>query len=207
MQRFNVVTFARLAILAAALPWSGLAQQPEDGDAPPRVARIRRLARPGRRMLEKTPEFRTVAGRPARRPRDWAHIEVTLDTAPEWIDELTVSFYVMARGGEEDQFSFYQTSVRYMDIPRGQEHRGSVFLLPSAVERYGLPVALGVEIIYEGQTVAEESASSISALGDAWWREARIVDSPNVTKREGYLLDRSRTPFALVNWDEYLIVR
>jgi hypothetical protein len=39
-----------------------------------------------------------------------------------------------------------------------------------------------------------------------WWKNPRIIDSPLVTRREG-LLERSKTPFALINMDDYEVVK
>lgn len=182
---------------------NAFAQQAERAD---QILRIRRMPRLGRQMLERTPAFDVRGAGAVRNPRNWAHILLELETAPEWIDELSFTYYLMTQVRGETAFSLFQTTVRYGDIPRGQ-HQSSVLLMPAAVERFGEPIALGVEISYDGQVVATESASTLPALEGEWWRNERVVDSPNVTRREGYLLDRSQTPFALVNWDDFLVVR
>lgn len=178
----------------------------QQADRAEQILRVRRMPRLGRQMLERTPAFDVRGASAVRRPREWAHIQIELETAPEWIDELTFTYYVMTQLGNETAFSLFETTVRYGDIPRGQ-HLSSVLLMPAAVERFGLPIALGLEISHEGEVIARESASSLSAVEGEWWRNERIVDSPNVTRRDGYLLDRTQTPFALVNWDDYLVVR
>jgi hypothetical protein len=198
---YFLVCFVGLGLMAVDL----MAQQP----TPPtqQILRIRRMPRLGRGLLERTPVFNATGSSAARRPREWVHFAVSVDTAPEWIDELTFTYHVITQIQGETQFSLYQTTVRYADIPRGQDHQSSVFLLPSATERFGVPIAMAVEIAHGGEVVAADSVSSLAALEGEWWKNPRVTDSPNVVKRDGYLLDRSRTPFALINWDEYLVVR
>ena len=39
-----------------------------------------------------------------------------------------------------------------------------------------------------------------------WWKKPEITDNKNVIRRDG-LVDRSKTPFALVNIDDYEAVK
>ena len=40
-------------------------------------------------------------------------------------------------------------------------------------------------------------------LKDRWWENAAIMDSAKTAKREGYLLERVKTPFGLLNLDDH----
>jgi hypothetical protein len=106
-----------------------------------------------------------------------------------------------------DAFSFYQKSVKYVDIEKGRAHMSTVFLRPSAVKRYGKVIASAVEIFIDGDKVAEKSVSSLKVLPEKWWTNAQVTESAAVTSRDGYLLDRSETPFAFVNVDDYEVIK
>jgi hypothetical protein len=38
--------------------------------------------------------------------------------------------------------------------------------------------------------------------GKDWWKDPRLLDQPHVKRRPG-LVSRSKTPFALINADDY----
>ncbi len=175
------------------------------------VLRIRRLPKPGRATMVRTPEFQTSIGRSSRsrKPREWALFEVEYETAPEWVDSLDVSYSVMtyAKGRDgKDAYTLFQLRATYIDIQKG-EHAACVVLAPNTLARFGQPVAIAVEISQDGTLLAAETAVSDSKLPEAdWWKNPAIVDNPIVTRREG-LLERSKTPFALINMDDYEVVK
>ena len=172
------------------------------------IVRIRSFTGLGTRATAKTPEYQTNAPRGRKPAGDWGVIEVGYDTAPEWIDELTFQFYVLAVGEVDGkrQLALYRTSVRYVDIERGRDHMSTVYLHPSAIKRYGPIVAAGVEITSGGNVIAEASDAGKS-LGDGWWKRDEVNKAENIAVKDGYLLDRSRTPFALINVDDYEVIR
>lgn len=208
----------RLLVAGSALfgALTVVAQRPrgggEEGRDGERILRIRRLPKMGRGVLVRTPEYNATGASSPRDPREWAHFEVEFEAYPDWIDEVVFTYYVVtqtdARTRPENQpeFSFYQTSVRYTDVSSGTRKLSSVFLRPAAVARYGPPVALAVEVTYEGNVVAMDGAASMT-LPENWWRDPNILQSDNLVRREGYLVPRSQTPFALLNWDDYEVAR
>ena len=175
---------------------------------------IRHMPKLGRSALQRTPEYQTTAGKSVRKPREWAVLDVQYDTQPEWIDELVFTYHVLAERRNLEgklEYSFYQTVVRYTDVARG-DHVSGVVLGPAAVLRYGTPVALTVEIAAaDGTALASESVIEGKAippdLQADWWKNPRVVENQGVSKRDGYLVDRSKTPFAFVNADDYEAVK
>lgn len=163
--------------------------------------RIRDLSKLGRASLVRTPEYSSNVNRLASgsRRKEWAVFTVDYATAPEWIDELVFSFYVMTQNAQKE-FNYFETTVTYVDIAKG-DHQACVVLPPAAVARYGEPIAFGVEIVSGGQRAATKSEGS----ADEWWK--LIADKPNINKRPGYLVDRSKTPFAWAFVDDYEVVR
>jgi hypothetical protein len=174
--------------------------------------RIRKMVGAGARILVETPKYQaatSLAGgvKPTQR---WGKITVYYDTTQEWTDELTFQYFVMTRKteGAKASFSLYTTTVRYMDVRRGANHESAVFLRPTAIERYGDVIAAAVEISIGGKVVAEEThIEGAPRMPERWWRQSAVIESKDVVARDGYLLDRSRSPFALINIDDYEAVK
>lgn len=187
------------------LVWMAHAQQPGPDTE---ILRIRRV----NINTVRTPEYRTNIPGGRNRPQNWAEILVEYDTAPEWIDELTFQYYVMTEGQIDRQraFSFYRNTVRYGDIAQGRSHLSSMYLRPAALERFGQVIAVGVEILYDGNVLAvttELQGSGRRDLMENWWKVDHIINSPAVTIREGYLLNREESPFRLVNISDYEFIK
>ena len=172
--------------------------------------RIDRFPQPGKTSMVRTPEFNVnVAGIQPKitgKPREWALFEIKYSTGQKWTDELVFNYHVMAQSKDDDgklTFSYYTQSVRYIDIPRGA-HMSCVALPPSLVERYGDPVSLALEIVGKDGTVLDSKQEGIG--GKEWWKDPKVMDQPQVKRRQG-LVDRSKTPFALIYADNYEVVQ
>jgi len=164
------------------------------------------------RVKQPSPLYTTSATRSSSsRPREWAAFEVTYDTIPEWMDEVVVTYYVMAerRGAEaKKEFSFYQTTVRYADVARG-EHLACAMLPPAALLRNGDQfVGFAVEFTSaDGALLAVNSVvEGNMQMPPEWWKKPEVTESKSVVKRDG-LTDRSKTPFGLINFDDYEVVK
>ena len=150
-----------------------------------------------------------------RRPREWALFEIRYSTDKRWTDEMAFNYFVMAKGKNnegKDAFSLYTATVRYIDIPKG-DHMSCVALPPSLVERYGEPIAVALEITgKDGSVLASEALASGIQLPKEWWRDSNVMDkrdaagNPFLVRRNG-LVDRLKTPFALINPDDYEVVQ
>jgi len=166
-----------------------------------RIRKVPRLTNE-RDWRQRTPVF---AGQAARSPREWGVFEVVFDSSPLWIDELTVTFHLIVQGVDErgeQQFSLYRLTSRFIDVAQGRSKIVSAVLLPSALLRHGRPIGFAADFSIGGQVVASETDVAAPFLKDRWWENPAIIDSPRTVKREGYLLERSKTPFALLNIDD-----
>jgi len=68
-------------------------------------------------------------------------------------------------------------------------------------------VALALEIVgKDGTVLASESKAMIPFPSPEWWKDSQVLDNAKVKRRQG-LVDRSKTPFALVNADDYEVVQ
>ncbi len=183
------------------------------GNEKPDQVKITRLAPPGKTSVVRTPEFtynvQNTMAKLSRKPREWALFEVKYETSSKWTDELKFEYHVMTKGKNEEgkeAFSYYTAVIRYIDIPKG-EHMSSVAIPPSLVERHGEPVAVALEVTgKDGTVLASESPAGGMSLPKEWWKDSKVLDNPSVTRRTG-LIDRSKTPFALINPDDYEVVQ
>lgn len=171
------------------------------------VVRIRRIVGAGARILIESPKYQVSSSLQGgvRPPQRWGKITVYYDTTAEWLDDLAFQYFVLARkmDGGKATFSLYSTTVRYTDVRRGANHESAVFLRPPAIERYGDVIASAVEVSVGGKVVAEDShIEGAPKMPERWWRQPTVVENKDVVAREGYLLERSRSPFALINIDD-----
>ncbi len=195
-----------LSLLATIAIWTfaspSQAQQNDD-----LVLIIQDLEGIGRRDRVETPRYRTQLPELRATANEWCVITTTYDTAPEWIDELTFQYFALlmreARG-EPTQYTLFRGSVTYMEIARDRNKQSTVFLRPNTLRRYGDVIGVAVEVSHDGNVVATESRETRGSAADGqeeWWR------NPNLTPRDGYILNRSETPFAFVNFDRYETIR
>ncbi len=194
--------------LAGAEPLPEHGDRDKGGD----IIRLRRLTGLGERGYLKTPNYRaaTVGAVSSSLPQDWAEILLTYDVIPDWIDELTMRFFVLTqREGEKGrEYNLFKASVTYVDVEKGRNRMAPVYLTPVALKRYGRIVAIGVEVVHEGKVIAEMSETDVPMpAGEKWWRSEKVVDSKLVTARNGYLLNRAESPFCLINIDDYPTIR
>jgi hypothetical protein len=172
--------------------------------------RIRKLSAFGTRSKVYTPQYDTSEPRATGRAKKWHQISVLYDSSPKWIDELTIQFHVLAvtRDPETKKkaFSLYKLVVKYSDIEQGRGHTATAFLRPAASMRFGDPIAVALVFSVDGKVVDEISDES-EKLPEKWWKNPRVTDSNDVTVRQGYLLNRSKTPWAMINYDDYEAIK
>jgi len=180
--------------------------------------RIRDFAKPNKVTVARAPEYSANPSTPRKsrsKPREWVLFEVGYETAPEWIDEVEFIYSVMTESKDAEgkkTYSLFQTSVRYTDVIRG-EHQSCVALHPNAILRYGLEngptrgvAAVALEILIDGKPVTSRSEVNMN-LPEDWWKNPTVLNNSSLVKRDGYLMDRSKSPFALINSDDYEMVK
>jgi len=220
--RAGVFLALAAAGMAALVSAQRTATQPPTAQASAAAqVKIKNVPKPGRGLLVSTPDFgarATGLSQPLSRgrPKEWAVIDVTYETKSpaKWTDNVYATFYVMTEGMSPDrkqELSFYTLRVQYVNVADG-DHRAGVVLPPSILERYGQVVAIACEITADGadkpDVKSEISASYLSSFKDDWWKNDQVMNNQKteVKKRDG-LLERSKTPFALVYPDDYEAVR
>ena len=146
------------------------------------------------------------------RARQWLEVEVSFDWQPrmrdpKYMDELTFNFYILlnAKSQQYPQGPLLTGSVTLASIAQGRDMHTVVYVSPRSLDRFfdGKPPGslqqvltdVGVTIVKQGQEVAE---TSLKGHG-AWW--------PQFTQVPGFVLDKSQTPFAPLQWDYYEAIK
>jgi len=160
---------------------------------------IRKMVAVGPTSKIRTPEFKNDASEPQAQARDWARIEVQYDTDADWIDELEFRYMVLVKNSKTGAFTMFPATVNYVDIAKGKRHTSTVFLRPATLERYGAVEWAGVKVYLKGKD-APVAAMQMPENDLRPW-------TATVNTKEGVLLNRDQTPFALVAIDNYETIK
>ncbi len=185
--RYTAVWALVIGLGCGALVPATQAQRDEE-----QILRIRRLEG----EMVRSPQYQISGGQRSRRQRQWLQIRTEFETRPDWIDELTFTYYVVLRNPRpergQEEFVLFRGESRYVNIERTRDGTSVMYVHPSTVERYGEVFRVGVVVASDGRMVAMES----SPPGEGrWWEQLRPQD--------GYVLHRMDTPFAMVNFDDF----
>ncbi len=172
--------------------------------------KIRKFSAMGTRSLVTTPQYKSDIARGSGSAKKWHQITVLYDTEPEWLDELTIEFHVLSSTRDletkKDVYSLYKLVVRYADIESGRGHMATAFLRPTALKRFGNPIAVAAVFSVKGRVIDAVSEDT-KKMPEKWWKDPRVTDRNDVTARNDYLLDRSKSPWALINIDNYEAIK
>jgi hypothetical protein len=193
-----------LAVVALAVPVCAQ-QKAVAASKTLRIGNMPKLSK--QHLLVKTPavSVRSDIRTSSTKPGEWAFFSFEYETAPEWIDDLAVTYYVMSQGIDLEgnpEYNLFQATVHYGDIAKGK-HQAAVVLPPVAITRYGMPVAFAVEVSDDGNEPVAKSSDGKAP--DGWWTNEKFTE--RMVPRDGYLVDRSKTLFQFVNPDDYEAVR
>lgn len=144
----------------------------------------------------RTPEYSSSVNEATITANNWTRILVRFDTEADWIDQLEMRFYIVVKNSRTSAYTMFTGTFVYSEVSKGRNHQAAVFLRPRTTERYGVPERAGVEVYSKGELV---SAGSWPEDNKAWWRTA----TANLRTVEGYVLERSQTPFAFIAVDNY----
>ena len=216
MKRFHIKGARALVAAAAAFAVSfAVAQQPAAPAAGPAGSN------PGEVKILKLTDFndykqkaKSITGKTSQKSRVWGVFDVTFQTTPQWIDSMTITYMVMLFNPKADakknekQLTLMQTTVEYADVAQDREHKAGAVVLPAALLRLGEPIGFAASISVAGKEVASQGvARGPLATHKEWWKEDAVLNSPNVQRRDSYLSDRMKTPFQLVDPDDYELSR
>ncbi len=207
--KISKLTVFIIGSLVLSISFVGAQQGRKAASAPAarasKVLRLQKFSGLKNGNLVKTPEYKTNVNRGITPAKYWYRLAISYDTAPDWIDEITVRYYAMSltKVDGAKAYTIFKTSVRYVDIEAGSKHLSVAYLHPKAIDRYGNLVAVAVEILVSGTVVAEDSAVKGKGIPKDWWKNATVTESQSVTVKDGYLRSKADTPFAFINVDDY----
>lgn len=139
-----------------------------------------------------TPEYQITGGQGKRyKLGKWLEFEVSYDTVPVEIDELTFKFTAQIEN------KLLDGDVTYVNIPEGRDHYAVMYISPKSLNKLtgGKPLTPAaiqnawVEVSRQGQVLARVSH--------------RPGNPPNVPHITGMLLNKTQTPFAPLYYDRY----
>jgi hypothetical protein len=164
--------------------------------------------------------------------RQWGVFDLTYRTQQRWTEEIIVNWHILcdtSKAKQKDKskaakrlppFIYYTLTTRYVNVPEG-DHRSCVCLPPSYIERYGEPVVISCELVNAESKVLNGGTitSGFSHVAQGfyeddskdkmqWWVKDEIINAkdkkgePLIEIRQG-LVDRSKSPFYLVNNADY----
>ncbi|MCL1910262.1 MAG: hypothetical protein FWG05_04935 [Kiritimatiellaeota bacterium] len=156
-----------------------------------------------------------VGNRSGGRAKTWGVFDVTFDTAPEWIDDMSITYFLMlendkAKQGEK-RMSLFTATFEYADIPggaMGRDHKAGVVLPPNTLLRYGKPIGFAVQFSVGGQSAGDGYGTATGSLRgqDKWWINNNVIGSEAVQKRTG-LIERSKSVFSVADPDSYEVAK
>ncbi len=125
--------------------------------------------------------------------KKWLQISVQYETRPEWIDRLTLEFYLLLPTPEKEKMLF-KGIVSYVDIPESREHLAEMYIHFNSYERYYGRGKIQTAVLakVDGKIVAIDQRNS---LKDQWWE--------GVPSHPAGLLNRLDTPFGVINVEDY----
>jgi len=193
MKRAHVFCLSIAIVAILILPFSSIVSAQEAAPAGDQV-RIRKIT-PNSKVL--TPEYQLVKGQVLSQTRNWFQVIVDYETAPEWMDDLTFTYYIVAESKTgKTKFNLFRGDVTYVNIQKGK-HKSDMYLHPSTIARFGAVQRVGVVISSQGRVLAMESLPSTGS--PRWWEQ--------LTPLDGYALNRMQTPFAMMYFDDYEAIK
>jgi hypothetical protein len=130
--------------------------------------------------------------------REWLQVIAEYDTALEWTDQITFTFYVALTGEASDlpegskTTNVFSGTVTYVNVPEARKQTVDMFLDANTYQRYGKVIAVALEVQVNGQNAAFMTEPK-SLEARRWWE----TETPNVIP----LLPRSETPYQMMEID------
>jgi hypothetical protein len=176
---------------------SSLAQAPANAPAADRMLNIKRI----NAEKVKTPDYVVKPPLPTQRTREWYKVEVVYDTDPEWVDEISFTYYVVVKAKQpmpgRSAFTLFKGDVTYINVEKGR-HKSDIYLHPSTLARFGDVERVAALVSVGGRMVGMEGLPS-GSTSTRWWEQ--------LPPQEGYLLNRTQTPFAMISFDDYEAIK
>lgn len=178
----KTITFALLSLVVLAATGTAQAQF---GPASIKLGKVE-VAAP------RTPEYNITGGQNKRyKLGQWLEFEISYETIPAEIDELTFKFTALIEN------KLLDGEVTYVNIAQGRDHYAVVYVSPKSLDKLTGGKALSpasianvwVEVQRQGQVLGRQSYKPGAA--------------PNLPHIAGMVLTKEKTPFAPLYYDRY----
>jgi len=138
-------------------------------------------------------KFRVESSQAQGGGKTWLRLLADFSSAPAWADGITFYYDVLLLQGTD--YRVISGTARYSNVKRGN-HSAVLYMSPSAVERFGAPVAASVRSSYRDEPSGEISWTEAGKNPpDGWAKEFQRY--PN------QLLPITLTPFVATEYGRY----
>ncbi|MCX6967122.1 MAG: hypothetical protein NTZ46_04970 [Verrucomicrobia bacterium] len=137
-------------------------------------------------------------------PQKWVKMEVTFDASPEFTEELAFTYYALTTENR-----LLVGRVNHVNITKGRDLHSVMYVSPKTVVKIlqhkaastgELPLAQVTVTISKPGVAAPIAIGNFKGAGRGdWWSTMK--------QEEGYLLNKTETPFAPLYWDYYESVK
>jgi len=150
-------------------------------------------------QLITTPQYSVNPPAKQSRAQTWIAVETTFDARPEFTNELLFTYYIAFMNVPE---AVYVGRISHVSIQKGQALHSIAYISPKSISRIlkGKQLTQGdvdnitVTISKPGIS-APIAVKSLRPTGGEWWTVRQM--------EEGFVLNKSETPFAPLAWDYY----
>ncbi len=146
--------------------------------------------------LVTTPEYQVNPPAKQVRSKKWIAIDVTFDAKPELTDEIQINYYVYF-----NKRLFYG-QVNHVAIMKGRDLHSVAYISPSAIaqilqgRQLNLSDVENIAVTITAPGIGAAISEKTLKPGTGKWWEA-------LKREEGFVLNKSQTPFAPLSWDYY----
>ena len=190
--RNNLHVIFAIALLAA-LPASAQQDSPAQRAAPQASAAQKPTQAPPDEI--QVSKFRVEAAAPPGGGKPWGRLLADFSSQPAWADGIVFYYDVLVAKGEE--MRVLSGAARYTNVKRGN-HSAVLYMSPSAVERFGSPIAALIRTSYKDDSSGQlewKSPEGGSRAPQGWERQ--------VQRYPGQLMPISFTPFVATEYGKY----
>ena len=143
-----------------------------------------------------TPEYQVVPPVRLSKPQKWMQVEVTFDAKPEVTDELTFTYYILFAK------RLFVGKISHVSIQKGQGLHSVAYIAPRTIAQILNGKQLNASEL-ENVSVTITMPSMAAVLSTKSWKTSKGEWWSNLKQEEGFVLNRSQTPFAPLAWDYY----
>jgi len=135
-------------------------------------------------------------------PQKWAKMEVTFEAVPDNTDELVFNYYVLLAN------RLFVGHVTHVNIVKGHDLHSVMYISPKTLLRIMQRPTPIPNWPFEQVTVTITKPGVAAPLAMGNYKGQGRVDWWSTLKQEeGFLLNKSETPFAPLYWDYYEAVK